>query len=68
MQHLMGVNGVIVDLVEKITEAVSDFKTAENGEKSGSAVGGEGGEERGPKFSQRELSFLLKLIPELVQV
>ncbi|ONK77854.1 uncharacterized protein A4U43_C02F11430 [Asparagus officinalis] len=55
LQHLMGVNGVIVDLVEEITEAVSDFMN-ENGE---------GIEESRPKFSQRELAFLLKLIPEL---
>lgn len=59
MQHLMGVNGVIVDLVEEITEAVSDFTSADVGE---------GQQERRPKFSQRELSFLLKLIPELVQL
>lgn len=25
MQHLMGVEGVIVDLVQEITEAVSDY-------------------------------------------
>ena len=68
MQHLMGINGVIVDLVEKITEAVSGFVGGAEGgdEKSGNAAG-EGTEERRPKFSQRELSFLLKLIPELVQ-
>ncbi|XP_073117356.1 glycerophosphodiester phosphodiesterase GDPD1, chloroplastic-like [Elaeis guineensis] len=62
MQHLMGINGVIVDLVKEITEAVSDFTrpATEEGEeqiKEGTR----------PKFSQRELSFLLKLIPELVQ-
>lgn len=66
MQHLMGINGVIVDLVHEISEAVSDF--IENNE-GGDTMG----EKKGkvaiarPNFSQRELSFLLKLIPELVQ-
>uniref|UniRef100_A0A1D1Y8S6 glycerophosphodiester phosphodiesterase n=1 Tax=Anthurium amnicola TaxID=1678845 RepID=A0A1D1Y8S6_9ARAE len=65
MQHLMGIDGVIVDLVQEITEAVSDFTRP--------AVDGEDGSEgeealkAKPKFSQRELSFLLRLIPELVQ-
>ncbi|RRT54296.1 hypothetical protein B296_00029579 [Ensete ventricosum] len=73
MQHLMGIDGVIVDLVEEITEAVSDFITptsvAEEHEGLSDAVV----EPRQvkvrarPNFSQRELSFLLKLIPELVQ-
>ncbi|KAK9117630.1 hypothetical protein Sjap_016577 [Stephania japonica] len=60
MQHLIGVDGVIVDFVREITEAVSDFiepreqKLVEDGIKN-------------PKFSQLELSFLLKLIPELIR-
>jgi len=69
MQHLMGIDGVIVDLVEKITEAVSVFiGGAEGGDDKSGNTEGEGIEERRPKFSQRELSFLLKLIPELVQL
>lgn len=34
MQHLMGVDGVIVDLVEEVTEAISDdwIKPAEDRE------------------------------------
>lgn len=67
MQQLMGINGVIVDLVEKITKAVSDF-TNTDGEEGKDSSAGEGVEERKPKFSQREFSFLLKLIPELVQL
>lgn len=69
MQHLMGVNGVIVDLVPEITEAVSELialpePDLEVGSLSNQAVA------RGattPNFSQREISFLLRLIPELVQ-
>ncbi|KAL5213040.1 hypothetical protein ABZP36_023887 [Zizania latifolia] len=68
MQHLLGVNGVIVDLVQEITEAVSeliavpepdpDAKNLSNGAAKDAAT---------PNFSQREISFLLRLIPELVQ-
>jgi len=71
MQHLMGVNGVIVDLVPEITEAVSELialplpePDLEVGSLSNQAAA------RGattPNFSQREISFLLRLIPELVQ-
>lgn len=61
MQFLMGVEGVIVDLVQEITEAVSEFRNPTK----------EGEEEMQvktkPQFSQHELSFLLKLIPELIQ-
>ncbi|KAJ6832574.1 glycerophosphodiester phosphodiesterase GDPD1, chloroplastic-like [Iris pallida] len=67
MQQLMGINGVIVDLVEEITGSISDIiRTDEADEKSGNPVG-QGKEEKRPQFSQRELSFLFKLIPELVQ-
>ncbi|KAJ4960626.1 hypothetical protein NE237_020536 [Protea cynaroides] len=69
MQHLMGVDGVIVDLVQDITEALSDFsKTVEAEEDSLSGGNGQMENPGKPKFSQRELSFLLKLIPELIQV
>ncbi|XP_065019860.1 glycerophosphodiester phosphodiesterase GDPD1, chloroplastic-like [Musa acuminata AAA Group] len=73
MQHLMGIDGVIVDLVEEITEAVSDFITptsvAEEHEGLSDAVveARQVKVRARPDFSQRELSFLLKLIPELVQ-
>lgn len=76
MQYLMGVEGVIVDLVEKITEAFSNLmkpsSSKEKGEEEGEIL--LEGEEQiqllqsaKPQFSQRELSFLLKLIPELIQ-
>ncbi|KAF5181640.1 Glycerophosphodiester phosphodiesterase, partial [Thalictrum thalictroides] len=69
MQHLMGIDGVIVDLVREITEAVYDFvkKPVESEEE---IMVNEGEMQklatRRPKFSQQELSFLLKLIPELI--
>ena len=66
MQHLMGIDGVIVDLVQEITEAVSDLiKPSKMGEEEGGD--GEMEVKSKPQFSQRELSFLLKLIPELIQ-
>lgn len=82
VQHLMGVDGVIVDLVREIAEAVSEF-TATAVQTSGSQVSG-GGIVVGvgkrmetaaaavaagttPSFSPREMSFLLRLIPELVR-
>lgn len=71
MQHLMGVDGVIVDLVQEITEAVSEFAAAvapaEPGLEDGSVGMLETVAKRTPNFSQREISFLLRLIPELVQ-
>ncbi|CAL5430078.1 unnamed protein product [Camellia sinensis] len=70
LQHLMGVEGVIVDLVEEITEAVSVmFKPSSEGE---GEVQLEGEDQiqikANPQFSQRELSFLLKPIPELIHI
>lgn len=66
MQHLMGIDGVIVDLVQEITEAVSNLvKKPEEVEDE--ILEGEEKVQNRPQFSQRELSFLLKLIPELIQ-
>lgn len=63
MQHLMGVEGVIVDLVREITQAVSDLiKPPAMTAMEASA------KELKPQFSERELSFLLRLIPELIQL
>uniref|UniRef100_A0A453BVJ4 Glycerophosphodiester phosphodiesterase n=1 Tax=Aegilops tauschii subsp. strangulata TaxID=200361 RepID=A0A453BVJ4_AEGTS len=71
---LMGVDGVIVDLVQEIAEAVSEFAAVvapEPSPEEGQA--GRLGPDRAapakktPNFSQREISFLLRLIPELVQ-
>ncbi|KAL5724434.1 glycerophosphodiester phosphodiesterase [Ranunculus cassubicifolius] len=62
MQHLMGIDGVIVDYVKDIVETVSDITKPVEDIK-------EEKEQKNtrPKFSELELSFLLKLIPELVQ-
>lgn len=65
VQHLMGVNGVIVDLVKEITEGVSDMIKPADEEESGD---GKLQGEAKPQFSQRELAFLLKLIPQLIQL
>ncbi|KAL1539913.1 Lysophospholipase D gdpd1 [Salvia divinorum] len=70
MQHLMGVDGVIVDLVKEITEAVSKMMRPSGGVEGKIAMEGEDQvvvEGTRPQFSQRELEFLLKLIPELIQ-
>ncbi|KAF8390700.1 hypothetical protein HHK36_025227 [Tetracentron sinense] len=67
MQHLMGVEGVIVDLVQEITEAVSDFFNPANEGEEKSLSEEKQKVKTKPQFSQRELSFLLKLIPELIQ-
>ncbi|KQJ99618.1 glycerophosphodiester phosphodiesterase GDPD1, chloroplastic [Brachypodium distachyon] len=69
MQHLMGVNGVIVDLVQEITEAVTDLiavpEPDPEAKDSSSQVTRDAAST--PNFTQREISFLLRLIPELVQ-
>ncbi|KAL9331219.1 hypothetical protein ACSQ67_000829 [Phaseolus vulgaris] len=70
MQHLMGIDGVIVDLVKEITEAVADMiKSTKGGEGEGltDGSGAVQGNTR-PQFSQQDLSFLLKLIPQLIQI
>ncbi|XP_062151685.1 glycerophosphodiester phosphodiesterase GDPD1, chloroplastic-like [Alnus glutinosa] len=65
VQHLMGVNGVIVDLVKEITEGVSDMiKPADEEDRGDGKLQGEAK----PQFSQLELAFLLKLIPQLIQL
>ncbi|KAL6269711.1 hypothetical protein ACE6H2_026622 [Prunus campanulata] len=70
----MGIKGVIVDLVQEITEAVSDMIKPTTAEDEGdkNLLEGDGKMQMHmkskPEFSQRELSFLLKLIPELIQL
>lgn len=68
LQYLMGIEGVIVDLVQEITEAVSDMiKPTKVSEEEGmTEVNGK--VDSKPQFSQLELSFLLKLIPQLIQL
>lgn len=65
----MGVEGVIVDLVQEITQAVSHLiKIKGSGEEAVASEGYEQMQVRKPQFSQLELSFLLKLIQELIQI
>ncbi|CAI8613452.1 unnamed protein product [Vicia faba] len=68
MQHLMGIDGVIVDFVQEITEAVADMmKPSKIGEEEGLSEGiGKVEGNSKPQFSQLELSFLYKLIPQLL--
>ncbi|KAE8680863.1 Glycerophosphodiester phosphodiesterase GDPD2 [Hibiscus syriacus] len=67
MQHLMGIDGVIVDFVQEISHAVDDMIVKPLNE----SLKGGNEEQKAAKskvqFSQQELSFLLKLIPELIQ-
>ncbi|GAB2229846.1 hypothetical protein Droror1_Dr00014102 [Drosera rotundifolia] len=67
VQHLMGVDGAIVDLVEEITTAVKSL--IEPASKDDALADGnlQLPFDMKPRFSDRELSFLLKLIPELIQ-
>lgn len=71
MQHLNGVDGVIVDLVEEVTEAISDWiRPAEEREEDKDSFLGEEGKmqvKTKPEFlHQRQLSLPLKLPPELL--
>lgn len=65
VQYLMGVNGVIVDLVEEISNAVADFSKPDLGQSTSSNSVGIG--RKHESFSQQQLGFLLRLIPELIQ-
>lgn len=77
LQHLMGIDGVCVDYVKDITEALDDLMikppvgdvNGNNKEVEEGVSGGNDDEklEMKPQFSQRELAFLLKLIPQLIQ-
>ncbi|XP_062196635.1 glycerophosphodiester phosphodiesterase GDPD2-like [Phragmites australis] len=71
VQYLMGVNGVIVDLVEEISNAVADFSKPDFSKPDlskntlGSGVSVDGSKHQA--FSQQQLGFLLRLIPELIE-
>ncbi|KAE8707665.1 Glycerophosphodiester phosphodiesterase GDPD1 [Hibiscus syriacus] len=71
MQYLMGINGVIVDFVAEISQTVVDGMIKPDeviiGEESLSEGNGESEANSKLEFSEKELSFLLKLIPELIQ-
>jgi glycerophosphodiester phosphodiesterase len=66
VQYLMGVNGVIVDMVEEISNAVADFRRQPVSQRSlGIGVSSMGGSKH-QAFSQEQLGFLLRLMPELI--
>lgn len=71
LQHLMGVEGVIVDLVQEITDIVLDYILPAKEDEETSLFEEEKEKRtqgrRKSRFSQRKLSFLLKLLPELIQ-
>ncbi|GAB4847349.1 Lysophospholipase D gdpd1 [Ancistrocladus abbreviatus] len=67
IQHLMGIDGVIVDLVEEIMQAVNNLIKPAKISEEASSEGKPLQSDSRPLFSERELSFLLKLIPELIQ-
>jgi len=60
----MGVHGVIVDRVEEISNAVAGFGKPDLGQ---SGAGVDGGGAKHQAFSQQQLGFLLRLIPELIE-
>ncbi|CAO2192271.1 unnamed protein product [Urochloa humidicola] len=62
VQYLMGINGVIVDRVEEISNAVEGFSKTELDR---NVVVVEGAMHQA--FSQQQLGFLLRLIPELIE-
>ncbi|KAE8715874.1 Glycerophosphodiester phosphodiesterase GDPD1 [Hibiscus syriacus] len=65
MQYLMGIDGVIFDFVEEISRTVVDSMIKPDE----AIIGEESLSEANSKleFTEKELSFLLKLIPELIQ-
>ncbi|CAL1413618.1 unnamed protein product [Linum trigynum] len=63
MQHLMGVEGVIVDLVDEITRAISDN---DSDKKVDQLRKFQLNTTLPPQFSKEELSFLLNLMPQLM--
>jgi len=62
IQYLMGVHGVIVDRVEEISNAVAGFGKSDLGQSGGGVDGA-----KHQAFSQQQLGFLLRLIPELIE-
>lgn len=64
MQYVMGINGVIVDFVEEIIESTTLMMIRPS--PSPSTKDDDVAITR-PEFSQKEISFLLKLLSQLIQ-
>ncbi|KAL0923357.1 hypothetical protein M5K25_007411 [Dendrobium thyrsiflorum] len=62
MQHMMGIDGVIVDRVQEISEAASGFVALQERGREG-----ERRKEVGAKFPEGQLSYLRNLIAEMVR-
>nr|ACG42465.1 glycerophosphodiester phosphodiesterase [Zea mays] len=67
IQYLMGVHGVIVDRVEEISDAVAGFGLGKPGLGRGGAGVDGAKTHQAEAFSQQQLGFLLRLIPELIE-
>uniref|UniRef100_A0A1J3GL92 glycerophosphodiester phosphodiesterase n=1 Tax=Noccaea caerulescens TaxID=107243 RepID=A0A1J3GL92_NOCCA len=71
MQYVMGIEGVIVDFVEEITESVNLMMIRPSSSPSLSPLPSSPSKDDGaitrPEFSQKEIDFLLKLLSQLIQ-
>ncbi|MBD4018959.1 hypothetical protein GUI04_07995, partial [Xanthomonas citri pv. citri] len=71
VQYLMGVEGVIVDLIQEITTSVAHIKTTKaysENEKKKLAIEGKEGELQVKEITDKvELTFLLNLISQVAQ-
>ncbi|CAH9115778.1 unnamed protein product [Cuscuta europaea] len=64
MQHIMGIDGVIVDFVGEISQAVADMLKDDHHDHDHHH---DVRAQNKPNFSPKQLSFLLNLIPNLIQ-
>lgn len=68
MQYVMGIEGVIVDFVEEITESVTLMMIRPSSSSSSSLPSKDDDVAiTRPEFSQKEIDFLLKLLSQLIQ-
>ncbi|KFK33033.1 glycerophosphoryl diester phosphodiesterase family protein [Arabis alpina] len=67
MQYVMGIEGVIVDYVEEITESVTVMMIRPSSSPLPSPPSNDDVAITRPEFSQKEIDFLLKLLSQLIQ-
>lgn len=69
MQYVMGIEGVIVDFVEEITESVTLMMIRPSSSSSSPLPSPPSNDDAitRPEFSQKEIDFLLKLLSQLIQ-